>query len=49
MDTAEEPEREQDNYNHAQDATQTGSAVAPISVVTAASTEQQQDHDNDQK
>jgi len=49
MDTAEEPEREQDNYYHAQNATKTGSAVTPVSVVAAASTEQQQDHDNDQK
>jgi hypothetical protein len=49
MDAAEEPEHEQDNYHDSQDATQTGSAVTPVSVVAAASTEQQQYHHNDQK
>jgi hypothetical protein len=47
MNAAKEPERKQDNYYKAQDTSQTGSAVAPITVVTSATAEKYNEDDND--
>jgi hypothetical protein len=47
MNATKEPERKQDNYYKAQNASKTRSTIAPIAVVTPAAAEKNDEDDND--
>jgi len=48
MQAAEEPYRDENDQNQAESATQSGSTIPAVPIVTASAAQQQNQHDDDQ-